>query len=243
MKPLYRYSIREAKESNQLPLWRESHAENKRCRDFLDELIKDNWDGMQLDASAAKNAVDEFGYDRTMWVLANHLQHNKRDARFSTDNREWAKTIYIPDRGDHSSDYLLQSHSEKINELTDRVLKLYDGLNMFDHRHCIPDSKASDYSDKILIVRADWLNENYKEPKYQLFRAGSGFGCSPTASGRAVFGEFLYDGEKTRFDRGDFVGVIDDQYLPEWAKEKLQLQSQTASDEQDEGSQPVMKGI
>ena len=241
MKSLYRYSIREAKESNQLPQWRESHAENKRCRDFLDEQIKNNWDGMHLDSLTAQNAVDEFGYDRTMWVLANHLQHSKGDMRFSSDNRDWSRGFHIPDRGDHSSDYLLQSHSDKINELTDKIRKLYDGLNMFDHRHRVPDSEMSDYTGKILILRDDVLAEEYKSPDYQLFRAGSGFGCDPSSSGRAVFGKFLADGEETRFNRGDFVGVLDEQYLPEWVREKLQQQNQTASDEQDEGSQPTMK--
>lgn len=251
IKSLYRYSINDARENNQLPEWRESHAENKRCRDFLDELIKNNWDGMHLSGFAAMNAVNEFGYDRTMWVLANHLQHNRDDMRFHSDNREWSMGFHIPrpsksqlksnpNLSDHSTDYLLRSHSVKVNELTDQVRVLYDGLNMFDHRHRVPDD--NDYKGKILIVRASWLNENYKSPENQLFLAQSGFGCDPAESGRAVFGQFLIDGEKMRFDRGDFVGVLDEQYLPEWAKEKLQKE-QTASDAPEEGSQPVMKGM
>jgi hypothetical protein len=259
MKSLYRYSIEDARENNQLPEWRESHRENKCCRDFLDELIKNNWDGMHLSGYTALTAVNEFGYDRTMWVLANHIQHNKDDTRFHPDNREWAKGIYVPRpskeqmrRGpnltDHSDEYLLQSHPEKVNELTGQVRKLYDGLSMFDHRHRVPDGDREDYKGKILIVRASWLNEKYKSPKYQLFLAQSGFGCDPSASGRAVFGQFLIDGEKARLDRGDFVGVLDEQYLPSWAvnalhsPEKLQ-QGQTDSDAPDEGSQPVMKGM
>jgi len=197
--------------------------------------------------------VNEFGYDRPMLVLANHLQHNQDDRRFSSDNREWAQSIYIPrpekdelrrdpNLTDHSTEYLLQSHAEKVNELTDKVRKLYDGLNMFNHRHSIPGGNNEDYKGKILIVSASWLGENYKSPENQLFLAQSGFGCSPSAVGRAVSGQFLIDGENARLDRGDFVGVLDEQHLPDWAKEKMR-QEQTASDSQDEGSQPVMKGM
>ena len=236
IKSLYRYSINEARESNQLPEWRESHAENKRCRNFLDELIQDNWNGMHLDALTALKAVNEFGYDRTMWVLANHIQHNKYDDRFSPGNREWAKSIDIP-RG-HSDEYLLQSHSDKVNELTGQVRTLYDGLNLFNYQHCVPGD--GDYENKILIVRASWLKEKYRSPENQLFLAQSGFGCDPAASGRAVFGEFLIDGEELRLNRDDFIGVLDEQYLPEWAREKLQKE-QTASDTPDENSQPVIK--
>jgi hypothetical protein len=250
-KPLYRESINDAREMNQLPLWRESHAANKQCRDLLDDMIAKNWDGMHLSNDAVQSAIDESGFDRVMWVLANHLQHNRDDKRFSQGNRQWANTISIPRPhkeqlrrdpflSDPSADYLLQSHSEKVNDLTDKVRALHDGLNMFDHRHCVPDD--GEYKGKILIVRESWLNENYKSPENQLFLAGSGFGCDSAGSGRAVYGQFLIDGEKLRLDRGDFVGVLDEQYLPEWAKEKLQ-QEQTASDAPDEGSQPVMKGI
>lgn len=250
-KPLYRNSINVARESKQLSAWRESLAENKRCRDFLDDLIENNWDGMHLTGNIQQQAVDEFGYDRVMWVLANHMQHNEYDGRFSADNKIWSDGTYIPrpDKNelrhdpylnDHSAAYLLYSHPDKVNELTDKVRELYNSLNMLDHRHRDPND--DDYKGKILILRANWLNENHKSPENQLFLADSGFGCDPAASGRAVFGQFLIDGEKARLERSDFVGVLDDQYLPDWVKEKLQ-QEQSAADAPDEGSQPVMKGM
>ena len=35
-------------------------------------------------------------------------------------------------------------------------------------------------------------------------------------------GEFLADGENTHLYREDFVGVIADEHIPEWAKAKLE---------------------
>lgn len=60
----------------------------------------------------------------------------------------------------------------------------------------------------------------------QIWYATRGFGCSPTASGRAVYATCLGDGEKTRWNRSDFIGTLKDEHLPEWAKEQvIKLQS------------------
>ena len=57
--------------------------------------------------------------------------------------------------------------------------------------------------------------------------AEGGFGCSPTASGRAVYATCLGDGEQKRWNRADFIGVLKDEFLPDWAREKLnELQAQ-----------------
>lgn len=61
--------------------------------------------------------------------------------------------------------------------------------------------------------------------------AHDGFGCHPHAIGRSIRCTCLGDGEMARWNRTDFIGVLDEQYLPDWAAEKLaQLtgQEQTA---------------
>ena len=59
--------------------------------------------------------------------------------------------------------------------------------------------------------------------------AQSGFGCSPTARGRSILCTCLGDGEQTRWNRNDFIGVLKDEYLPDWAKESLsQFQQEEA---------------
>ena len=46
MKPLYKFSFSEAKRSGEIDDFRESLRENIRCRDFLDNEIKEKFDGM-----------------------------------------------------------------------------------------------------------------------------------------------------------------------------------------------------
>ena len=49
----------------------------------------------------------------------------------------------------------------------------------------------------------------------------SGFGCQPHARGRSVLCTCLGDGETTRWNRSEFVGIIRDECIPDWAAEKL----------------------
>ena len=91
---LYPYSAAEARERNELSLWRESHKANIACRNAIEDAIRQNFDGMNLQTDCLKAVLDEYGYKRTAWVLANTLHELKWDGRFSYANKHWAEKIY-----------------------------------------------------------------------------------------------------------------------------------------------------
>ncbi len=226
MKPLYKFSFSEAKRSGETEEFRESFRENIRCRDFLDKEITERFDGMYLPSECAENAVKEFGYDRTMWVIANTVLERDGDGRFHSKNRDWAKSLHIP-KENRNYEFALRSHSCMVDGLAGQVQEMYAKLGLFSGKHIVQSDEPQDYKGKLLVIRADVLKEECRTPENQLFLASSGFGCSPTSSGRKVYGQFLSDGEKTQFYRSDFVGVISDKHIPDWAKEKMeQIQAQ-----------------
>ena len=61
--------------------------------------------------------------------------------------------------------------------------------------------------------------------------AHDGFGCSPHAIGRSVRCTCLGDGEHTRWNRSDFIGILKDEYMPDWAREKLLALTEQRSDQ------------
>lgn len=122
MKPLYKYSAETARHNGELDAWRESKKENIRCRDFLDEQIAKRFDGMTLPSDCVENTVKEFGYDRTMWVIANTIQNRKGDGRFHSRNTEWAKRFNIPDTG-RNYEFALNSHSCLVDGAADDIRK------------------------------------------------------------------------------------------------------------------------
>ena len=86
---LYPYSSAEARDRNELSLWRESHKANIACRNAIEDTIRQNFDGMHLEKNCITPVLDEYGYKRTAWVLANTLHELKWDGRFGHANKQW----------------------------------------------------------------------------------------------------------------------------------------------------------
>lgn len=103
--------------------------------------------------------------------------------------------------------------------------RIYRGPPLVDYplgvHHCVPDGMNMDLKGQVVALRADILLPEYRSRSHQLMLATGGFGCSPTARGRAVYGVNLYLGEEARWDRSDILGVIAENTLPGWAHKKL----------------------
>ena len=217
-KQLYPYSLEEAVRNNEKALWHESCRENCGCANTIDRLIAENYDGQYLREDLAQQAIEQYGFDRVNFVLANAVKHHKDDGRISRENKDWANRWYIPAEK-HTQDYDLHSHPGLINLFINQARKAWQALGIFDVSHCV--DGRQDYTGKVVVLKPGVLRDAFKTPEDQLFLVSHGNGCRPDAIGRKVFGQFLSDSEKTHVYRDEILGVIKDEYLPEWAKEKL----------------------
>ena len=93
---------------------------------------------------------------------------------------------------------------------------------------CIKGSLADDFTNKIVILKAEVLRPEYRFASEQLQFAQGGFGCSPTARGRMVSCLNLYSGKNEVYNREDFMGIADYDALPKWAINAL-VELHTAS--------------
>lgn len=218
---LYLWSSKEARRSGEQDLWRESFAENCRCSRAIEDAINANFDGKNLNTDCVRNIIDEFGFDRTNWVLANTVRQKKDDGRFAPDTKAWAKQTYIPP-DDANRQFTVESHPAVLDGFISHARKLWQDLKLYDSSHCISERNSGiDYTGKVLVLHPSILKDEFKKPEFQLFLAISGYGCSPTATGRKVFGRFLYDDEETFYLRNDFIGIIKHDHLPQWAWDKI----------------------
>ena len=224
---LYRNSLQEARRENEVALWRASHQANIACKKAIEESIRQGFDGMHLKADCAREVVEEFGFKRVNWVLANTIREKDWDGRFRPDNKEWARGIFIPEDKSHKAEFAVNSHTEIVNGFVTQVREAYQKLDLFGAEHCEPNSwEDLDYEGKVIVLSPDTLREECWSPENQLWYAHDGFGCSPHAIGRSVRCTCLGDGETARWNRTDFVGVLKEEFLPDWAREKLaQLQN------------------
>ena len=218
---LYLYSAKEARERNELSLWRESHRANIACREAIEDAIRRSFDGMHLDKDCITPVLDEYGYKRTAWVLANTLHELKWDGRFSPANKQWAERRYIPQDERYNAAITVRSHPAVLDGFVSFYRKAVQALNLFGAEHCVGDRAEQDFTGKVLVLSPDTLKESCWSQENQLWYAHDGFGCSPHAIGRSVRCTCLGDGEMTRWNRHEFIGVLDEQFLPEWAQEKL----------------------
>ncbi len=93
--PLYKYPATYAREHGELEIYRASHKANIACRDAIDDTIRDNYRDNCLGHDCAKKVIADFGFDRTLYVLANTVREKDWDGRIDHRNKEWAKTIPI----------------------------------------------------------------------------------------------------------------------------------------------------
>ena len=220
--PLYRYSQSEARRAGETDEWRSSYRANIECRNAIDRELSEHFDGMRIEGLSVPALCREYGIDRVGWVLAATILSADWDLRYRPANRNWAEEISFPSAElDNASSYCLRSHPEIVNGLADMYREYIRSLGLYGTEDCVRDSRSENYADRLLILKAEILKDEYRSGDYQLFFARSGFGCDSLKIGKKVFGEFLIDGEKASFSRQDFCGIADEARLPQWAKERL----------------------
>jgi hypothetical protein len=77
---------------------------------------------------------------------------------------------------------------------------------------CLPESEHMDWNDCLLILKPDRLPIEQQLPPFQLWKGDGGFGCTPGTDGDAVFAISLVTGERRRWRRSDFYGVLKPAY-------------------------------
>ena len=219
-KAVYPYSFKESIRNNEHEQWRESYKENCDCARAIERAINEHYSENILH-NCIKSLIKQYGFNRVNWVLANTVQYHHEDGRYSEDNKCWAKDFHIPN-DDMRWHFSVESHPGLTNLVINEARKVWKELGLFDHTHCLSENDGElDYTGKVVVINPNIFKDEYKTPEDQLFFAESGFGCHPNSRGQKVFGKFLKDGEETHYKRTDIIGVLKDEYLPKWAKEKL----------------------
>ena len=115
---IYRNSGSYAREHGEIEKWRESKAANIVCRDAIDKVVAENYDGAHLKTDKILDAVvSNFGRERVELVLAATIQEKIHDGRFSNANKEWAKNVPMV-AGDKCYMVSDRTHSVLLDALT-----------------------------------------------------------------------------------------------------------------------------
>ena len=113
--PLYRHDAAYAREQGDLDLYRASRRANIACKEAIEASISEHYRDNRLDKDAVPQVIEQFGYTRTLYVLANTVQQKEWDERFSPANKAWARTVDIPPNpdgfgGERNLDFVVDGH-------------------------------------------------------------------------------------------------------------------------------------
>lgn len=245
--PVYRESRAQARRLGETKAFRESLQLNVSCAKAIEQAIRDHADeddpkGFLFDG-CARSVLDEYGFQRTQFVLANTLIATG-SLDFEPDSLRWARMVLIPPDKDNQK-FRVQADRPLLAQFVQQTYAEYQAQGLFGPEQC--GAPGQNFAGKVVVLRPDRLAESCLSPQNLLWLAECGFGCDPNSSGRAVFATCLGDGEKTRWNRLDFMGVLDEQYLPDWAQEKLtELRAPAQQQEepvQEQGSDPAQGGM
>lgn len=206
-----------------------SEEENRLCRDY----IQDGETGIYTSAykeyvvdgdhQYARDLIGKFGMERVMYVLANTVKSLLHDGRIRQEIKDWAESFnygYRKESVDRNC-IITQVNPGIVDILAKNVLEEYKALGLFDKSHCI-EGELGNITDKVIVISPKYLKDEYWSPENQLWLAKGGFGCEPDKIGRAVYAVSLYDGEETRWNRENVIGVIKPECMPFWAEDNLE---------------------
>ncbi len=119
--PIYSRTASYAAEHGEMEQYRASNRVNFQCKEAIEAAVREHFDGMYLNPDAAKGVIQTYGLDRVMLVLANTVQLQDWDGRYSLRNKEWAKTIPNYNSDTVRYGYALNSHPAVLDGMINLV--------------------------------------------------------------------------------------------------------------------------
>lgn len=113
-KESYQYAYQHGEETQHIA----SHTANIGCKEAVERAIADHYSDNRFNTAAAvRDVVKRFGFERTLYVLANTVQDMEQDGRVSRANKDWARTIPVAfESGRRDVSYLItRSHPGLLN--------------------------------------------------------------------------------------------------------------------------------
>ena len=93
--PFYLHDAAYADAHDEMESYTASLRISAACKNMIEDAIaaayQDN--SLKYVQEASKAVIDTFGFDRTMFVLANTIRAKNYDGRISSENKAWAQTI------------------------------------------------------------------------------------------------------------------------------------------------------
>lgn len=114
---------------------------------------------------------------------------------------------------------------------------LHIPLEVLGGAQCFPLDDGDDITGKVVAIKPSSLRYEYRRADCQLILVTNGSGARGCSRGTSVYGINVFTGRRDgRWERQDVLGVVRQEYLPQWAKERLPVIERERVLEQGRGS-------
>ena len=74
---------------------------------------------------------------------------------------------------------------------------------------------------EVVLIKPEVLKPEYRRATVQYQLVTGGFGASAGGRGSACYCKNLYNGEESRFERQDILGIVRPEQMPQWVQDSL----------------------
>ena len=134
---------------------------------------------------------------------------------------EMYRNVYV------SGDYveMAEMFAKRITEEIEKLKNMADrSTSVITKEACIPISNES-FEGKIIVLKPERISPEYRNEHYQIVRCTGGNGAKAEGIGTSVFCEELFSGEKMKYRRVDVMGILKEEYYPEWLATKSDIET------------------
>ncbi len=220
---VYPYSRIEARRRKETRQHERSFRLNASCARAIEQAINDYYtvDADKLREGCAQSVLERYGFKRVIFVLANTLYETGCPFLLSNETLQWALKTYVPNDGKYNKEFAVHLGGPVLEAFVNQTRQAYTALELFGPEHSTGPKMDLDYTGKVMVLSPDALRESRRNPHDQLWLATGGAGCDPSKLNQPVFAVCLGNGERACWNRCDFIGELDERFLPDWAAEKL----------------------
>ena len=165
------------------------------------------------------------GRHRGLWlqacgmVLAATIQLKPEDGRFSRRNKEWAAATFIP-RSDRNYEFMVESHAGVLNIFVNEFRDAQDELGMFTRSHC-DDMTGQELEGKVLVMSPFTLKSPIGRRRISSGWRPAASAAPPTPRAERYTPPASATESRPGGTRSDFIGILREEHLPDWARESL----------------------
>ena len=192
-----------------------------RMADFEEKRMAGDYEIFQAISVGTKEIV--------MGESPNAKQDERYMCAYSETNEIFAQYSCIMVSDDYAE--ILELFQERVRDATE---KLREELSQperegIDDRPVkdtgfVPVECDDDLNGKVIVIRPDVLKREYRRATRQYQLCTGGFGASPNSRGSACFCTNIYSGKENRFERRDVLGIVTEEQMPDWVKDRLNSQ-------------------